>query len=581
MKRTLVAVAVMLRSASAFAQGASPSADLLRTDHEAGRPGGRLVFALRSEPKTLNPVAGVDIPSKEVIGRLTADLIHIDRQTQRTAPALARSWSVSPDGRHYTLELRRGLRFSDGHPFDADDVVFSFGCYLDERNGSPQRDLLIVGGKPVVVRKLDAHRVALDLEQPYAAAERLFDSFAILPRHLLGKAQQEGRLARAWGLGTPPAEIAGLGPFRLRSYVPGDRLVLERNTYYWKVDRAGQPLPYLDEIVFLLVPSEDAQVLRFEAGETDLISRLNAENFAVLASEAAARSYRLLDLGPGLEYTFLFFNLNDLADGKLPAISRKQAWFRQGAFRQAVSAALDREGMVRLACRGRGTPLRTHVTPGNKVWVNRALAPPTRSLDRARDLLGRASFSWKDGVLRDGAGAPVEFTIVTNAANAARVQMATIVQDDLRELGVQAQVVPLENRALLDRVFQSHDYEAALMALGSGDVDPTSEMSVWLSSGPTHLWHLGQSQPATSWEKEIDEGMRRQLVTLDPQERKRLYDRVQELVAENLPLIPLISPNVLVGAREGLGNFRPAILDHYVLWNADELFWQPSAAPRP
>jgi len=184
-------------------------------------------------------------------------------------------------------------------------------------------------------------------------------------------------------------------------------------------------------------------------------------------------------------------------------------------------------------------------------------------------------------VLRDGAGAPVEFTIVTNAANAARVQMATIVQDDLRELGMQVQVVPLENRALLDRVFQSHDYEAALMALGSGDVDPTSEMSVWLSSGPTHLWHLGQPQPATPWEKEIDERMRRQLVTLDPQERKRQYDRVQELVAENLPLIPLISPNVLVGARAGLGNFRPAILDHYVLWNADELFWQTSAVPRP
>jgi peptide/nickel transport system substrate-binding protein len=571
-KRALVAVAVVLWSAPAIAQPA-PAADLLRTDHDIGRPGGRLVFALRSEPKTLNPVTGVDIPSKEVIGRLTADLIHIDRETQRTSPALARSWSAAPDGRHYTLELRRGLRFSDGHPLDADDVVFSFACYLDERNRSPQRDLLIVGGKPVGVRKLDAHRVAVDLEQPYAAAERLFDSLAILPRHLLLKAQQEGRLAQAWGLGTAPAEIAGMGPFRLKSYAPGDRLVLERNPHYWKVDRAGRALPYLDEVVFLLVPSEDAQVIRFKAGETDLISRLNAENFTLLASEPAGR-HRLLDLGPGLEYTFLFFNLNDLAGGKLPAVSGKQAWFQKTAFRQAVSAALDRQGMVRLVCRGRGTPLATHVTPGNKAWLNRALVPQARSPARARDLLAGAGFSWKDGALRDPAGAPVEFTIVTNAANAARVQMATIVQDDLRELGMKAQVVPLENRALLDRVFQSHDYEAALMALGSGDSDPTSEMSVWLSSGPTHLWRLGQAQPATPWEKEIDEAMRRQLVTLDPKERKRLYDRVQELVAENLPLIPLISPNVLVGAKAELGNFRPAVLDHYVLWNADELYWR-------
>jgi len=574
-RRVLPAVALVLLCPSAFAQGGSRPAEVLRSENGVGRPGGRLVFALRSEPKTLNPVTAVDVPSKDVIGRMTADLVHIDRQTQRTASALARSWNVSADGRRYTLELRRGIRFSDGHPMDADDVVFSFQCYLDERNASPQRDLLVVGGKPVVVRRLDAYRVSLELEQPYAVAERFFDSFAILPRHLLGKAQQEGRLAQVWSLSTPPAEIAGLGPFRLKSYVPADRLVLERNPHYWKVDGTGRPLPYLDEVVFLLVPSEDAQVIRFKAGETDLISRLSAANFGVLSREPTAGRYRLEDLGPGLDYSFLFFNLNELAGGKPEAVTRKQAWFRQLAFRQAVSAALDREGMVQLVYQGRGTPLASHVTPGNKLWVNRALPPPTRSLPRARELLAGAGFSWNaDGTLLDRSGARVEFTVVTNAANASRVQMATILQDDLRQLGMQVQVVPLENRALLDRVLQSRDYEAALMALASGDVDPTSEMNVWVSSGPTHLWNLGPSGPSAPWEKEIDDLMRRQLVTLDARDRKRQYDRVQELVATNLPLIPLVSPNVLVGAREGLGNFRPAILDPYVLWNADELFWR-------
>jgi peptide/nickel transport system substrate-binding protein len=572
--RALLAVGLALLFLPGFVRPLAQG-ETLRSEHEVGRVGGRLVFALRSEPKTLNPVTAVDSASRDVIGRMAADLVHIDRQTQLTGPALARSWSVSSDGRHYTIELRRGLRFSDGHPFDADDVVFSFQCYLDERNGSPERDMLVVGGRPVVVRKLGAYRVTLDLEQPYAAAERLFDSIAMLPRHLLEKAQQEGRLAQAWGLSTPPAEIAGLGPFRFKSYVPGDRLVLERNPHYWKVDGGGRPLPYLDEVVFLMVSSEDAQALRFKAGETDLISRLSAENFAVLAREGADRRIQLADLGPGLEYSFLFFNLNDLSGGALEALTRKQTWFRQAAFRQAVSAALDREGMVQLVYRGRATPLASHVTPGNKLWVNGALPPPSRSLSRARELLAQAGFSAKDGTLRDGGGAPVEFTIVTSAANAARVQMATIIQDDLRQLGMGVHVVPLDNRALLDRVFQSHDYEAALMALGSGDADPTSEMNVWLSRGPTHLWHLGESQPATPWEGEIDELMRRQLVTRDPVERKRQYDRVQALVAENLPLIPLVSPHVLVGTREALGNFRPAILDHYVLWNADELFWRP------
>ena len=561
----------------ALAQGAA-AVDALRSEAEVGRPGGRIVFALRSEPKTLNPVTAVDIASRDVVGRLTADLIHIDRETQRTSAALAKSWKVSSDGRHYTLELRRGLRFSDGHPADADDVVFSFQCYLDERNASPQRDLFIVGGQPIVARKLDAQHVSFDLAEPYAAAERLFDSVAILPRHLLQRAQQEGRLAQAWGLATPPGETAGLGPFRLKSYVPGERIVLERNPHYWKVDRGGRSLPYLDEIVFLIVPNDDAQVVRFKSGETDMISRLSAANFAVLSSEAAGR-YRVQDLGPGLEYSFLFFNLNDPDEAKQPALARKQAWFRQVAFRQAVSAALDRQGMVRLVYQGRATPLVTHVTPGNKLWVNATLARLPRSLARARELLGKAGFSWKEGTLRDGSGAAVELTIVTSASNAARVQMATIIQDDLRELGIQAQVVPMESRAILDRVTRTHEYDAALMALVNGDVDPNPEMNVWTLGGPTHLWRVGAAAPLAPWEKEIDDLMRRQLVTLDAAERKRLYDRMQVLVAENLPLIPLVSPNVLVGAKTELGNFRPAILDPYVLWNADELFWR--SAPRP
>jgi peptide/nickel transport system substrate-binding protein len=574
--------AAVLAAAASFpaAVPAPVAPEYLRGTHEAGRPGGRLVFALRSEPKTLNPVVSLDTDSRDVIGRLHASLVAIDRHTQRTVPALARSWTVSPDGRRYVLELRRGLRFSDGEAFDADDVVFSFECYLDERNASPQRDALVVGGQPAVVRKLGSHRVSLELAQPYAVGDRLFDGIAMLPQHRLGAAQKEGRLAQAWGLTTPPAELAGLGPFRVKSYVPGDRLVLERNPHYWKVDGTGRVLPYLDEIVFLAVPSEDAQVIRFRAGDTDLITRLSAENFAVLAREAAGR-YRVHDLGPGLEYNFLFFNLNDVDPAALEAVARKQAWFRQDAFRKAVSLALDRRGMARLAYQGRATPLGTHVTPGNKLWVNESLAAPARSLADARERLAGAGFTWNaEGVLLDREARAVEFTVIVNAGNATRVKLATVLEDDLRQLGMRAQLVPIENRALLDRVFQTHDYDAAVMALVSGDVDPNSEMNVWISSGATHLWRLRQSGEAAPWEKEVDDLMRRQAAVLDVRERKRLYDRVQALAALHLPLIPLLSPNVLVGAREGLGNLRPAILDHSLLWNAEELFWRPRAPAR-
>lgn len=539
----------------------------------SGRAGGRLVLTMRSEPKTLNPVLAQDAPSRDVIRCLTADLIHINRASQKTEPALAKSWTVSRDGKQYTLRLRRGLRFSDGQPLDADDVVFSFQVYLDEKIDSPQRDLLVVGGKPISVEKVDPYTVRFEMSQPYAAAERLFDGIAILPRHLLEGAYRSGGFSGAWNVSMAPSEFAGLGPFRLKEYVPGQRIVLERNPYYWKEDKSGHRLPYLDQLVFLFVASEDAQVIRFQAGDADILTRFSAENFAVLEKQQAAKRYHLDDLGAGLEYNFFFFNLNSVDPKALPEIARKQAWFQDKRFRQAVSAAIDRDSIVRLVYNGRATPLWTQVTPGNRLWIDPGIPHPAMSVPHARELLESAGFSWKsDGALLDGHGSPVEFSILTSSSNAQRVKIATLIQDDLSKLGMNVQIASLEFHTMVDRLLTSHDYEAAVMGLVSGDADPTSEMNVWMSNGDTHLWHPNQTQPATSWEAEMDRLMQQQLVTLDEAKRKRLYDRVQEIVADELPVICLVSPNILVGASERVGNFRPAILDPYTLWNIDQLY---------
>lgn len=568
-----VLLAALLCVPAASAPQTAP--DILVTRSEAGRPGGQLVVALRAEPRTLNPVTALDSPSREVIRRTIADLIHINRETQQTEPGLARSWKVSPDGRRYTLALRRGIRFSDGDPFDADDVVFSFQVYLDEKVGSTNRDFLIVEGQPIAVRKVDQYTVEFTLAQPYAAAERLFDSIAMLPQHQLAAAYQEGRLAETWGLRTPPAAIAGLGPFRYREYVPGQRIVLERNPFYWKADRAGHTLPYLDRLVFLFVPSEDAQVVRFQAGDADIVTRIGAPNFELLSGRQGTSNYELFDVGASLNYTFLFFNQTSVDSRSLAEVARKQAWFRRLPFRQAVSLAVDRDALVRLVYRGRATALWGHVPPGNKLWINRSLPGPRRSVEEARRLLRGAGFTWTtDGTLVDETAQPVEFTIATNTGNAERLQIATLIQDDLKQLGMRARVVTLELRALLDRVMTTYDYDAVVLALGGGDVDPNSELNLWLSGGSQHLWSMGQTQPATAWEREVDTLMRKQLTVLDRAARKRLYDRVQALVLENLPIVPLVSPNILVGAKKGLGNLRPTILEHNALSNVEELFWR-------
>ena len=568
-----LAALLCLAPRPAFAQP-----DLLRTASEAGTPGGKLVIAQRSEPRTFNPVTAIDQNAQGVNARMMADLVHINRATQKTEPALAKSWTISKDGTQITVKLRRGLRFSDGAPFDADDVVFSYNIYLDEKVHSPQHDPLIIRGKPMVVEKIDAYTVRFTFPAPYSVAERVFDSVAILPRHLLEKDYQEGKIAQAWALNTPPEKIAGLGAFRLKQVVPGERIVLERNPYSWKVDSKGQKLPYLDELTFIVVPTQDAQVIRFQAGDSQIISGLSADNYSALESQQRSRHFQLYDAGPGMEYNFLMFNLNDDTEGRLPEIARKQKWFRDVRFRQAVSAAIDRQGIVRLVYHNRAVALATHVSPGNKRWFNSAIPTTTRSLPQARELLKAAGFSWKpDGTLVDSAGQPVEFTIVVSSSNTQRTQIATLVQDDLKQIGITAHVATLEARSATDRLLNSHDYEAFVLGLVTGDADPNSDLNLLMSNGQTHIWNFGEKTPATPWEAEIDQLMQKQLVTLNYQQRKKIYDRVQEVLAQQLPLVYLVSPNILVGAQEDLGNFRPAIIEQYTFWNADELFWHTPA----
>ena len=255
-------------------------------------------------------------------------------------------------------------------------MLFSLEVYLDEAVASPYRDQLLVGGEPISVRQISSHTLVFELAEPDAWGERLFNDLSILPAHRLRPAFVSGRLGETWGLETPPEQIAGLGPFRLGRYLPGERLDLERNPFYWKVDREGQRLPYVETLTFLFVADADAQALRFQTGETHLIDRLSADGFALLEREQHERSYRTRDLGPGLGYEFLFFNLNDLSGKGLGAITRKQRWFESRAFRRAVSSAIDRDGIVRLVYRGRASPIASHISPGNKLWFHPALRRP-------------------------------------------------------------------------------------------------------------------------------------------------------------------------------------------------------------
>jgi peptide/nickel transport system substrate-binding protein len=548
------------------AGSAEGAEDLLVVPGVAGKPGGRLVSAERTEPKTLNPIFANDAPSKNLIQRMMADLVHINRHSQKTEPALAKSIRVSPDGLRYDVELRQGLQFSDGYAFDADDVIFTFQVVLDESVNSPQRGLWIYDGKPVKVKKLSPYRVLFELPRVNAVGDRMFDSVPILPRHLLEKPYRDGKLKETWGVRTPAGQIAGLGPFRLKEFVPGQRVVLERNPYYWKKDATGNRLPYVNELVYTFAASEDMQVMRFQSGESDVISRIAPKDASVLERDAARRAFAIQDAGPGFEYSLLFFNLNDTAPPRAP--------WRKSGFRRAVAVSIDRPAIIKLVYGGHGTPLATPVAAGNKLWINSKLPPLTRNVEAARKLFSAEGFRWApDGSLLDDSGQRVQFTILASSGNPERVQMATLIQADLKQVGISVDVVPMEFRSLVTRVNEARQFDVALMALASADADPNVDINLWQSQGNQHAWNPLQQKPATAWEAEIDGLMQKVLVTRKYEERKALFDRMQQIAMDQMPVIPLVSPNILVGGRKALGNFQPALLEPYALWNADQLYW--------
>ncbi len=363
-----------------------------------------------------------------------------------------------------------------------------------------------------------------------------------------------------------PAEIAGAGPFRWKQYLPGQRLVLERNPFYWKKDEAGRALPYLDRLEYSFAADANAQLLRLRAGEVDVLPRLRADDAAALA---ARPELRVQDAGPSLEYNFLAFNWN--------AAGAERTWFRNLQFRRAVAYAVDRDAIVKLVYQGKASPIWSPVTPGNRVWHSDKAAQYPYDPARAAALLQQAGFH-RDaaGILRDSGGRAVEFTLMVSASNAARRKMATLVEDDLARIGIRAHATPTEFASMVDAVLHGGRYEAVLWGIAGGDPDPGSDANVWMASGNLHMWNLrlkGQPAPGLEpWEAEIDRLMQTQMTLTSFPARKTAIDRVQDLLSANLPVVFLVSPHVLAASRSNVGGFAPAIVEPVALWNCEHWY---------
>ncbi len=529
--------------------------------------------SLRAEPRSFNRLASRD-NATDVIAMLTQGrLVRVNRATEEVEPWLAESWTVSPDGLTYTLTLREGLRWSDGTPFTSDDVVFTFEAVYDPRNASVLASSLRVGGAPLAVTAPDARTVVVSYPSAFGAGIRLLDNLTIAPRHLLGEAAAAGTLAQAWTAATPPSEMAGMGPFMLVRYEPGQRLVFDRNPRYWRSDDSGGALPYLDRLVLEIVPDQNAELLRLESGQIDMLQQhLRPDDLASARSLAQAGRLQLLELGVGLDPDAFFFNLRP---GKWAADPRG-AWMPRDEFRHAISHAVDREGFANSVFLGAAVPVHGPITSGNRTWFSPNVPRYAYDPARARALLeGLGLTAGEGGWLHDAAGTRARFSVLTYRGVTQLERGMEILREDLRAVGVEMDVVPLEQNALVQRML-SGDFDAIYFNYTATDTDPAMNTDFWLSSGSAHIWHIGQASPATEWEAEIDALMLRQMASLDPDERVRLFADVQRIFAEHLPVVYFVAPRLFIGASSRVSHYTAGPIRPQLLWSPDTIAVRPA-----
>jgi peptide/nickel transport system substrate-binding protein len=536
---------------------------------EQGTRGGTLTASLRSEPRSFNRVVSSLVPT-EIFSILTGSkLVRVNRATQEVEPSVAESWTVSPDNKTYTLKLRDGVLWSDGTPFTAADVLFSFQAMYDPKVNSVVASALMIDGKPLTVTSPDPKTVVIALPRTAGPGIALLDNVQLVAKHKYEAALKAGTFAQSMGAAAPASEFVTLGAFVLRNYTQGQRMVFDRNPRYWKKDATGVQLPYLDQVILEIVPDQNAELVRLQAGQVDTLQQqIRPEDIATLRPLEQQGKLRLIELGVSADADSFFFNLRSYYWEKDP----RRDWIMRKEFRRAISHAVDREAFANTVFLGAGVPIWGPVTPGNKTWFSPNVQRYGYSLERAREILAGIGLVNRDQDewVEDAKGAEARFTVLTFRGNSSLEKGAAVLRDELKKIGVAVDVVPLEQGLVIQRMLKG-DFESIMLVFNATSLDPALNADFWLSSGSSHVWNMAQSKPATDWEKEIDDLMVTVMTHVDQMERRRAFDRIQTIFADNLPVLYFVAPRLYMGVSTRVRGLTPSILRPQLLWNVERM----------
>jgi peptide/nickel transport system substrate-binding protein len=528
-----------------------------------------LVVSVRTEPRSFNRLT-VGTQSTELLSLLTqARLVRVNKATFELEPWLAERWDSSPDGLTHTLHLRQGVQWSDGTPFTSADVAFTLQAAQDSNAGSVLASVLMAGGQPIKVSAPNPATVTLTFAAPSGPGLRMLDQVTILPKHKLEAAYTSGEFAKAWGAATAPADIVGLGPFVLKEYTPGQRLVFDRNPNYWRKAPNGDGLPYLDRLILEIVPDQNAELLRLQSGATDMTQdALRPDDYVPVKRLEQQGTLVMQEIGVATDADALWFCLK-------PEIRRKDprwAFVQRAEFRQALSHAVDREEFAQTVFLGEAVPVWGPVTSGNKEWFTPNLPRYAYDEAKAKELLKSIGLEDRNGngVVEDAKGTEARFTLLTQKGLTWYERGTAVVRDFAAKVGVVFDIAPIEVGDMVRRL-QACDYDAIYMRVLLTDTDPAGNMDYWLSSGEGHPWNLASKTPATEWEARVDALMLQQAGMLDMEKRREIFNEVQKIVAENLPALHFAAPRLYAAHSKRVQGSVPSVMRPHLLWNVDML----------
>ena len=547
----------------------------------------QIVVRTPGEPKTFNYALIQEAPN--VSHFIHAGLI-AENEKGELEPDLAESWQFSEDKQRIIVTLRQGLKWSDGQPLTVEDVMFSYQeLYFNEKIPLPIRDSFRIGAKGALptIRKLNDRQVEFITPEPFAPFLRTTGA-AILPAHALRAivntkdAKGQSQFLTTWGVDTDPNQIVVNGPYRIESYTTSQRLVLRRNPYYWKKDVQGQPLPYIDRVVWQIVESSDTGLIQFRSGGLDALA-IGSSSFSLLKREEKRGNFTIYNGGPDSGTTFVCFNLNQGKRKGKPVVDPiKSRWFNTVAFRQAVAYALDRQTMINNTFRGLGQLQDSPISVQSPYYLSpqEGLKIYPYDLEKAKTLLLGAGFKYDSaGQLFDAQGNRVRFTMLSQTGSRIVESLAAQIKGNLNKVGIQVDYAPLDFSALLDKVINTFEWEFYIGGI-TGSVEPNNGYNIWSPDGSFHPFNqkpqAGQAplegRVVADWEAKIGQLYIQGARELDEAKRKEIYGETQRLAQEYLPFIHLVNPLNMVAVRNRVQDVKIASLYYEsLLWNVAKL----------